>query len=239
VRPGTYVPVYADAWRAEWIKARTLASTGWLLAATAVLGIGLSAAVCAIVHYRPGGDQDPAKLALSGIQLAQAPAAIWAIRAVTGEYRSGLIHLTLTAVPQRTTVLAAKATVIATLTLAAGTITVVGSVLIGRALLVANGFTTGPTLSAAVSSILCLGLIGLLATGTALALRDTAAATSVVLGLLYLFPLAAQLVGNTAWQRRLQHIGPTTGGLAVLAAWSATSILIGGSTMQHPCSARQ
>jgi ABC-2 type transport system permease protein len=234
------------AWGAEWIKARTLASTGRLLAATIVLGIGLSAAVCAVVHYRTGGGQDPAKLALSGIQLAQAPLAIWAVQAISGEYRSGMIRTTLTAIPQRATVLAAKTTVIAALTLAAGTVTVAGSLLAARAALAANGFAAGPTLRAAVGSILYLGLISLLATGTALAVRDSAAATGLVLGLLYLFPLAAQLAGNATWQRHLQQIGPTTAGLtiqattnlrtlpigpwaglAVLAAWAAASLLIG------------
>jgi ABC-2 type transport system permease protein len=247
---------FADAWRAEWIKARTVASTGWLLAATVILGAGLSAVVCAVVGYLPGGGQDSTKLALSGIQLAQALIAIWAVRAVTGEYRSGMIRTTLTATPQRAKFLAAKTTVITTLALAASAVTVTGSVLVARALLAANGLTAihhlplslsaGPTLRAALGSILYLGLISLLAAGAALAVRDAAATTGVVLGLLYLFPLAAQLAGNATWQRHLQQIGPTTAGLniqattnlgalpiqpwaglAVLAAWAVGSILVG------------
>jgi ABC-2 type transport system permease protein len=248
---------YADAWRAEWTKARTLSSTGWLLAAIIALGVGLSAAVCAVVHYQPGGGQDPAKLALSGVQLAQALVAIWAVRAVTGEYRSRMIRTTLTAMPQRSIVLAAKTTVITALALAASTITVAGSLLLARALLAANGFTAlhrlplaltaGPTLRAAFGSILYLGLISLLATGTALAARDSAAATGIVLSLLYLFPLGAQLSGNATWQRHLEQIGPTSAALniqattnlrslpmspwageAVLAAWAAFALLSGG-----------
>lgn len=226
--PSVSWPLFADAWRAEWIKARTLAATGWLLAATVVLGVGLSAAVCAIVHYQAGSGQDPAKLAFSGVQLAQAPTAIWAVRAIAGEYRNGLIHITLTAVPQRTNLLAAKSTVIAALALAAGAVTVVGSLLATRTELAANGFTTGPTLSAGFNSALYLALISILATGAALAVRDAAAATGIVLGLLYLFPLAAQLAGNAAWQRRVEQVGPTTAGISVLAVWAAASILIGG-----------
>ena len=247
---------FADAWRGEWIKARTVASTGWLLAAAVALGVGLSAAICAVVHYQTGGGQDPTKLALSGIQLAQALIAIWAVRAVTGEYRSGMIRTTLAAVPQRANLVAAKTAVVTALALAASTVTVIGSLLAAHALLSANGFTTahglplplgaGPTLRAALGSILYLGLISLLAAGAALAVRDTAATTGVVLGLLYLFPLAAQLAGNATWQRHLQQIGPTTAGLniqattnlgtlpiqpwaglAVLAAWAVGSILVG------------
>jgi ABC-2 type transport system permease protein len=255
--PSASWPGYADAWRAEWTKARTLAATGWLLFASAALGVGLSAAVCAVVHYQSGGSQDPAKLALSGVQLAQALIAIWAVRAVTGEYRSGMIRTTLTAMPKRSIVLAAKTTVITALALAASTSTVAGSLLVARALLAANGFTAvhrlsltitaGPTLRAAFGSILYLGLICLLATGTALAVRDSAAATGIVLSLLYLFPLAAQLSGDATWQRHLEQIGPTTAGLdiqattnlpalpvgpwaglTVLAAWAAFALLGGG-----------
>lgn len=254
--PSAHWPAFADAWRAEWIKARTIASTGWLLAATAALGIGLSSAICAVVDYQAGGGQDPTKLALSGIQLAQALIATWAVRAVTAEYRSGMIRTTLTAIPRRTNLLAAKTAVITALTLAASTITVAGSLVVARTLLAANGLSAsghplslsaGPTLRAAIGSILYLGLISLVATGTALAVRDSSTATGIVLGLLYLFPLAAQLAGNATWQRHLQQIGPSTAGLAiqattnlralptspwtglgVLAAWAVGSISVGG-----------
>lgn len=246
---GVSWPGFADAWRAEWTKARTLSSTGWLLASMIACGLGLSAAVCAAVPYQPGDGLDPAKLALSGMQLAQALIAIWAVRAVTSEYRSGMIRTTLSAIPQRGNLLAAKTTVIAAVTLAAGALIVAGSLLIARALLAADGLTTpaGPTLRPTLGSILYLGLIGLLAAGTALAVRDSAAATGIVLGLLCLFPLAAHISGNAAWQRHFQQIGPTTAGLniqattnldalpigpwaglAVLAVWAVGSILIGG-----------
>jgi ABC-2 type transport system permease protein len=213
--------------------------------------------ICALIPYQPGGGQDPTKLALSGVQLAQALIAIWAARAVTGEYHSGMIRTTLTAIPRRDTLLAAKLTVVTLLALVASAITVVGSLLAGHALLAANGFTTAhglplsldtrSVIRAGIGSILYLGLIALLTTGIAILIRDSAATTGIVLGLLYLFPLAAQLAGNTTWQHHLQQIGPTTAGLniqattnlhtlpispwaglAVLTAWAVGAVLIGG-----------
>lgn len=248
--------ILVDAWRAEWTKVRTLTSTRWLFAASIALGVGLSAAICAIVRYQSGTRQDPAKLALTGIQLAQALIAIWAVRAICSEYRTGIIRTTLTAIPQRVTLLAAKTGVITALALAASAVTVAGSLLVAHALLPGNGFTAahglplsldaGLTLRAAIGSILYLALIALLATGVSLAARDSAAATGIVLGLLYLFPLATQLTGNATWQRHLQQVGPSTAGLniqattnldalsvspwdglAVLAAWAAGSLLVG------------
>lgn len=252
----------ADAWRAEWTKTCALASTGWLLTATIALGVALSAAVCAIASHQSSAHQDPVKLALTGIQLAQAVLAVWAVRAVCGEYRTGMIRTTLTAIPQRPRLLAAKTAVIGVLALAAGAVTVTGALLVGRALLDTHRFGAvhhrpfnlgaSTTLRAALGSVVYLALISLLGTGVALALRDAAAAAATTLGLLYLFPLAAQVAGNPDWQRLLERVGPTTAGLsiqatadlstlpvspwtglAVLAAWTGLALLVGGIRLQR------
>jgi ABC-2 type transport system permease protein len=155
-------------------------------------------------------------------------------------------------------VLAAKAAVISSLVLVAGTVAVLGSLIAGRGLLPGNGFTPahgypplslgdGPTLRAAAGSILYLTLIALLSLGIATAVRDSATAVGIVLGLLYLFPIVASVVTDPHWKRHLQQIGPMTAGLAVqattnlrslpigpwaglgvLAAWAAGGLLAGG-----------
>ena len=79
-----------------------------------------------------GCGQDPAKVSLSGIDLGQAVVATLAVLAISGEYGTGMIRVTLTAMPRRVTVLAAKAAVLTGLVLAAGTVAVLGSVLAGR-----------------------------------------------------------------------------------------------------------
>ena len=58
-----------------------------------------------------GCGQDPAKISLTGIDLGQAVVAILAVLAISGEYSTGMIRTTLTAMPRRITVLAAKAAV--------------------------------------------------------------------------------------------------------------------------------
>ena len=110
-----------------------------------------------------------------------------------------MIRVTLTAMPRRPTLLAAKAAVLTALVLAAGALAVLGSVLAGRLILPANGFTAahgyallslghGPTLRAAVGSVLYLGLIALLSLGVATAVREPAVAIGIVLGLLLRVP---------------------------------------------------
>ncbi len=248
------------AFHAEWTKARTLAGTCWLLLAVIALTVAVgSAAAGAVTCQVAGCGQDPAKIVLAGVDLSQAVVAILAVLAISGEYSTGMIRVTFAAMPRRWTVLGAKAAVVTALVLVAGTIAVLGSVLAGRLILPGHGFTTahgfpllsladGPVLRAAAGSVLYLGLIALLSLGIAAAVRDSAAAIGVVLGLLYLFPIiAAALAHDQHWYRHLQQIGPMTAGLAiqattglrglpispwaglgVLAAWAAAALLAGG-----------
>jgi ABC-2 type transport system permease protein len=248
-----------QALHAEWTKLRTTPSPGWLLLATVALTVALSAASVAAIDYTAGGSNpDTTKLSLTGIELGQALVAILAVLVISGEYSTGMIRTTLAAMPRRHTLLVAKATILTGVVLAAGTITVLGCVLVGRLILPGNGFTAvhgypplslsdGPTLRAAAGSILYLTLIALLSLGIATAVRDSATAVGVVVGLLYLFPIIAGVVTDPRWQRHLQQIGPMTAGLAVqattnlsslpigpwaglgvLAAWAAAALLAGG-----------
>jgi hypothetical protein len=65
--------------------------------------------------------------------------------AVSGEYDTGMIRLTLTAMPRRVTALAAKAAVLTGLVLVTSTIAVLGSLLAGRLILPGHGIGPAPT----------------------------------------------------------------------------------------------
>ena len=247
------------ALRAEWTKARTLAGTGWLLLAAVLLTAAVGAAVAGAVTC-PAGNcaEDPAKISLTGIYLGQAVVAVLAVLMIGGEYSTGMIRVTLAAMPGRATVLAAKAAVVTGLALAGGAVAVLTSVLAGQLILPGHGIdpahgypslslADGPVLRAAAGSVLYLALIALLSLGTATAVRDSAAAIGIVLGLLYLFPIVGAVLGGSPLARHLQQIGPMTAGLAiqattglshvpigpwaglgVLAAWAAAALLAGG-----------
>jgi ABC-2 type transport system permease protein len=224
-----------DTLHAEWTKTRTAGGTFWLLlgviAGTVALGVVVSAATKC---QAAGCDQDPAKVSLSGLYLGQAVVAIAAVLAIGGEYGTGMIRVTLAAMPRRSTMLAAKAAVLTGSVLVASAIAVLGSVLAGRLILPGNGFTPshgyqllsladGPYLRAAAGSVVYLILIGLLGLGLATAIRDSAVAVGAVLGLLYLFPVIATAVRSPNWHRHLEQISPMTAGLAVQATTSLTS----------------
>jgi ABC-2 type transport system permease protein len=246
--------------RAEWTKLRTLTGTAWLLAAAVVLTVGVSAAVVAATHQSSRGG-DPTKLALAGIDLGQAVVAVLAVLTISEEYATGMILLTLTAMPRRLVLLAAKAANLAGLNLAAGILAVAGCLIAGRLMLPGAGFdaahgyplvsiTHGATLRAAAGSVLYLVLIALMALGIATAIRDTAVSIGAMLALLYLPPLLAQLLSEPL-RRHIQQIAPMTAGLAiqattnlrsqpiapwtglgVLASWAIASLVIGGTLLR-------
>jgi ABC-2 type transport system permease protein len=246
------------ALHAEWTKLRTAPGTALLLAASIVLTAGASALAAAIVKCPGSCTADTTKLSLTGVMLGQATVATLAVLAMSSEYGTGMIRVTLAAMPRRQTLLAAKAAVLTAVVLAAGAIAVGTSLLAGRQLEPGNGFSTyhgfvplslahGPTLRAAAGSVLYLALIALLSLGAATALRDSAAAITVVLGLLYIFPVLGAVVLNPLWQHRIDRWAPMNAGLAiqstrdlgalpigpwaglgVLAAWAAAALLAGG-----------
>lgn len=250
--------------RAEWTKLRTISGPAWLLAAVAVLTVGISLAAEAATSCpaRISCPVDPVKLSLTGVQVGQAIVAILAVLAVGNEYSTGLIRLTLAAMPRRTQVLGAKAALVTALVLVAAIVAVAGSVLAGHLILPGHGFTAargfpvpslagGPPLRAAVGAVLYLGLIALLALGVAAILRDNAAAIGVVLGVLYLTPIIAALVTNPVWNRRIERYSPTNAGqaifsttglkhlaispwsgLGVLAIWTAVALLAGALVLR-------
>ena len=251
--PGCRVS-FRFALHAEWTKLRTVAGPAWLLAALVALTIAVSVLATAPVTCPPGTacPVDPAKLSLTGIEFGQAVVAVLAVLVISAEYSTGMIRVTLAATPRRTTMLAAKASVLTGMVLAAGVLAVAGSLLAGRLILPGHGFALLPLsnltmLRAALGSVLYLGLIALLSLGIATAVRDSAVAAGIVLALLYLFPIVANVVGNAQWHRHLERIGPMTAGLAiqattdlrglpigpwaglgVLAAWAAGALLCGG-----------
>jgi ABC-2 type transport system permease protein len=247
------------ALHAEWTKLRTVAGPGWLLLAAIILTAAVGALAANAVTCPAGGCQvDPAKVSLTGIYFGQTIVAILATAAISGEYSTGMIRLTLTATPRRWLVLAAKTAVVGTATLATGAVAVLASVLAGRLLLDQHGIdpahgyqalslANGTVLRAAAGSALYLALIALLGLGVATAVRDSAVSIGVVLGLLYLFPIVAGVVGDADWKRHLDQISPMTAGmyiqattdlrslplapwqgLGVLAAWAAGALLAGG-----------
>jgi ABC-2 type transport system permease protein len=233
-----------------------VAGPAWLLAGVVTLTVAIGAAAASAAQCQSATcGIDPATVSFTGIYPAQAVAAVAGVLAIGNEYSTGMIKLSLTAMPRRLTWFFAKATVLTAPALTASALAVAGAALAGRLILPGHGFTrahgyaslTAATdFRAAAGTVLYLTLIALLSFGLAAAIRDSAAAIGLVLGVLYLFPLAAAVISNPTLARHLNQIGPlpagldaqaTIGvhslpltpwqGLGVVALWTAGALLLG------------
>ncbi|MEU8608790.1 ABC transporter permease [Actinoplanes sp. NPDC048791] len=235
------------ALHAEWTKLRTTPGMVLLLLSVVVATVGISILAAAATDC-PAGicAVDITKVSLTGVQLGQAVVAVLAVQLIGAEYGTGMIHVSLAAVPRRLTVLAAKALVLTAVVTAAATAGVAGSLMAGNRLLPLT-VADATVLRAAFGSVLYLVLIGLLALGVTAAVRTPATAAGLVLGLLYVFPIVGLAATDPDFRRHLDQIAPmtaglaiqsTTGldglaispwrGLAVLGAWAAAALLAGG-----------
>jgi ABC-2 type transport system permease protein len=157
----------------------------------------------------------------------------------------------------RAGVLAAKASVVTVVALAAGALSMLGSLLLGRIILSDKGFHAvslgdGPTVRAYAGTVLYCGLIALLSLGIGLIVRHTGGTITVVLGLLFTLPIVASLVTDPVWRERILRVAPMTAGLAiqatvnldalpiapwqglgVLAAYAALAVLAGAVLFQR------
>ena len=252
----------SEAFRAEWDKLRMLAGTWWLLLGAVAAMAAVSAAACGLSHTSAvvrGGDST--KLALAGVYAGQVVVATGAILTISEEFATGMIRVTLAAIPHRLTMLAAKATATAGLTAMVAIAAVTSCLALGRALLPSAGLNPthgyalvsiahGATLRATAGTVIYLVLIALLALGLGTVIRDTAVSIGVLVALLLIPPLLAHIVGGSAG-RRIEQLGPMRAGLSVqatthlhslpiapwsglgvCAAWAATSLAAAAATLR-------
>jgi ABC-2 type transport system permease protein len=104
----------------EWTKLHSLRSTRWSLLAAIVLTIGLPAIFAAVTSSHWGSmspheraDRHPLDIALAGVNLSQLAIGVLGVLVITGEYATGMIRASFTAVPKRLPVLWAKIIVFA------------------------------------------------------------------------------------------------------------------------------
>jgi ABC-2 type transport system permease protein len=228
----------------EWTKLRTVRSTAWLVVAIAGLTLALGAAAAwAVGATRCPSDtgcatEDLPRLALSGVYLGQIAVVLFAVLAITSEYGTDTMRVTLAACPRRGAVLAAKGAVVLSLVVGAGVLGVLGSLAAGRVAFPGRRFVganavpplslaDSPTLRAAGGTVLYLGLIALLGLGVALIVRHTAAALSTVLGLLFLPPMIAPLLTKPPWQEWVLKASPMTAGLSIQVTKRLDTLPIG------------
>jgi ABC-2 type transport system permease protein len=201
----------------EWIKLRTLRSTFWSLfaaiVATVGLGMlfswGLANRLSDHAHRVPDARTLAVTVPLQPYVIAQLAVGVLGVMVITGEYSTGMIRATMSAVPSRTPVLWAKATVFGLVVLVLMEIVSFVTFFGGEAILSSQhvqATLSSPQALRIVTGVgLYLTVVGLLGTALGTIIRSTAGAIAALFGLLLVLPILGEVLNLTSWGK---HITP-------------------------------
>jgi ABC-2 type transport system permease protein len=211
--------------RSELTKFRSLRSTIYTMATAAVLMIGIGALLSAVTasQYKMGpAGIDPVSVSLDGTVFAVVAFGVVGVLMMSGEYTTGMIRSSLTAVPRRLPVLWAKLAVFAGTTFAVSLVASFISFFLGQALLSGHHLNAAITAPGALRSVIGAALYVTVAglTGVALAalFRNTAAAIATFAGLFFVIPPLAGLLPASV----SNHVAPYLPSNAGEVLWGGT-----------------
>lgn len=237
--------------QSEWTKFRSLRSTLITLAVSVVLTVGLGALISAVTasHWSQASPGDRAGFnavvtSLNGINISQLAVGVLGVLLISGEYATGMIRASLTAVPKRLPVLWAKLTVFA------GVVGVLSVISTFAAFFLGQSFLASKNLNVSISSdhalrmvagggvyLVLVGIIGMALGGI---MRNTAAGISSLVAVFFVIPPVLELLpkswsnnvgpylpanaGNAFWGHPdTAHLSAGAGFL-VLCAWAAVAV---------------
>jgi ABC-type transport system involved in multi-copper enzyme maturation permease subunit len=245
--------------RAELLKLLTVRSTYYALLATflAIAGIATFVAIGIVVgDIPPGGEAtaDPTGGALTGVSLAGYVVAAVGVLAVTSEYSTGTIRVTLAAVPNRGILVLGKLVAVGSVTLVVALVSALAAFFAAKAVLSTDdmdiSLATPGVARAVIGAALYLTAVALFAGGLAWLLRSTAGALATLAAVLVVLPVAAYLLPahirddvmpylpDSAGMAILQtttgpaQLAPWTG-FAVFTAYTALTLIAGAVLLQR------
>lgn len=185
--------------RSEWTKLYSLRSTRYSLLATAVLtiGFGLIASAATVSRWASmsAADKatfDPLGTSLLGARFGVLAIGVLGVLLITGEYTTGMIRATMTAVPRRLPVLWGKTAVYAAVALAITIPAVLIAFFAGQAILsgqhIQIAFSHAGVVRAVLGAAVYLTLVGMFAMGLGAILRNTAAGIASFAGIMFVVP---------------------------------------------------
>jgi ABC-2 type transport system permease protein len=237
--------------KSEWTKFRSLRSTLITLLVAVILTVGLGALISGVIaaHWQ---DMKPGERAnfyavdtsLSGVGIAQLAIGVLGVLLLSGEYATGMIRSSLTAVPKRLTVLWAKISLFAGVVGAVSIASAFAAFFIGQSLLSSKHIDTSisspDVLRMVVGAGVYMTLVGIIGMALGGLLRNTAAGISSLVAMFFVIPPMMNLLpsswsdhiapylpsnaGQTFWAHQTgTHVSALTG-FAVLCLWTAAAV---------------
>ncbi|MFF0226720.1 ABC transporter permease [Streptomyces sp. NPDC004629] len=244
----------AQVIRSEWTKIRSVASTVWTLSLAVVVTLALGMLISALsrsqfddMSARDRLSFDPTYVSFAGMSLGQLAMIVFGVLVVSNEYSTGMIRVSLAAVPRRGTFLFSKIAVAAGLALAVGLVTSFAAFFLGQAMLGSHRTQLGDpgVLRAVIGGGLYMTLIAVFSMGVTTMLRSPMLSLGILMPFFFLISNILGSVNATkdvgrylpdqAGNRIMQVVpgvdddtpyGPW-GGLGIMVLWVLAAV-IGG-----------
>ena len=198
----------------EWTKLHSLRSTRWSLLVAVVLTIGLPAVFAAVTsshwaHMSPHdrADRHPLDIALAGVNLSQLAFGVLGVLVITGEYATGMIRASFTAVPRRLPVLWAKIVVFAVVSFALAVPSVLVAFWASQSILsnipqLQTSLSAHGVARSLIGGALYLTLFGVFCMALGAIVRNTAGGIAAFVALFFVIPPLLN-VFPTSWQNAI------------------------------------
>jgi ABC-2 type transport system permease protein len=264
--------------RSEFTKIRSVRSTYWTLLALVVACVGIGALFSwgqteRLLRFESGTTfrgrtvqpgvatqianeirSHAASISLFGLLIGQLIIIVLGALAITSEYSTGMIRTSLTAMPRRGTVFAAKGVVFGMVALVVGLVTSFLAFFTGQLILSSQHVNTTlahhEVLRTVIGGGLFLAVCGLLSFGIGAMLRHTAGAIAAGIGLMFVLWILSQFLpgppsgwfgqadidkwipfnaGSSIWENQANGLNPFSPwiGFAVFSAYAAVAIICG------------
>jgi ABC-2 type transport system permease protein len=233
--------------RSEWMKFRSLRSTLYTLLAAVALTVGIGALFSAVTasqyHTFSAADKaafSPISTSLTGISFAVVAFGVLGVLLMSGEYSTGMIRSSLTAVPRRLPVLWAKLAVFAGVIFSVSLAASFVSFFVGQALLSSHhlgvAITAPDALRSVIGAALYVTVAGMIGIALGALLRNTAAGISTFTAAFFVIPPLTGLLPASVSDHLAQYLpsnagevlwGGTHGVANPLSPWTGFAVLCG------------
>jgi ABC-type transport system involved in multi-copper enzyme maturation permease subunit len=218
-------PVLGRLLLSEWTKLRSLRSTWVALALAASLGLGLAALVAVSVGAGGGpGDEfgaDTVASVLTGTGFAGLVLGVLGALQMSGEYATGTIAVSLTAVPRRWTLLVAKALVLVAVVAPLSVAMSGGAVLVADAVVDAGVAFSWEAVLGNAAYLTAVALLGL---GLATVVRGTAMSITVLVSLVFVLPPLVPLL-PWSWVQTAADYSPAVAGQSLVTTLPGVAVV--------------
>ncbi|WP_104087805.1 MULTISPECIES: ABC transporter permease subunit [unclassified Cryobacterium] len=235
--------------RSETIKLWSLRSTYWSFSLVVVASLGIAVLMAFAMSAQSmgydaatgtpmvmGDAQLFVLVATTGIGFGQLIVAVLGVLSISGEYASGMIKSTLTAVPNRLPALWSKVIVLFAFTFLVGLFSVVGSFLVAMPILGSKDITADlfdvDVFLPLLGNVLFLALIAVFAVGIGTILRSSAGGIATVLGITMLLPVVLGILSSfVEWIGDIMPFLFTTAGTEIITpntmeSWQALLVVM-------------